>query len=176
MNPASKFKRLLAFFIDCFIIAIPLSIYNYIVILRSVEITESSKLSTEILSEKLMSPNISIIVAITGMLYYMVFECSKWQASIGKRLFNLCVVTKENNTIKLWQSCLRSVIWHLSALTTNIILLLGFKLNLTMSAAFSLSYGLACFIPIFFTENRLTLYDTLTSTKVCYKPNKKALK
>lgn len=176
MSPGNIFKRLMAFIIDSIIITIPLTVYNTIVVLRSIDIKEASQLSTQALMEKSISAGFPLIVIITTALYYMVFECSKWQASIGKRLLGLCVLNKSNDTLKIWQSLLRTLLWHLPSVIKSILVLFMPLTEITAFAVLGLSFVLACFIPIFFTRDKLTLYDMLTNTRVCEKLNKNRLR
>lgn len=176
MTPGNVFKRLIAYLIDSIIIAIPLIVYYVIVLTRSIGIEEANQLSMQTLMEKSVRAGFPFIGAITTMLYYMVFECSKWQASIGKRLLGLCILNKGNDTIKIWQSLLRTFLLYIPSMIIDILVLFIPLQNLTMLWLLRLIFILAYFLPIFFTSDKLTLYDIISGTRVCEKLNKTRLR
>ena len=45
-----------------------------------------------------------LLVFISGTLYYILFNCSKWQATIGKRLMKIIIVKDDNQRLTLMES------------------------------------------------------------------------
>lgn len=170
MTPGIIFKRLLAFLIDCLIISIPLTLYHLTTTLKGTQ-QAIEQLSAQSIMNKQFDPGFHIIITF-AVFYYMAFECSKWQGSIGKRLLSLRVLNKNDHTLQWWQSLLRSILMYLPSIATIIFKLLQITPNSTIFAVLNLIFVLACFLPIFFTQDRVTLYDMLTGTKVCARLDK----
>ena len=168
MAPASRFKRFLAYFID----AIILSLFSSIIILPFAlgSITQISDI------ELLITRYYSIVLTLVMLLYFPLFESSKSQATLGKKLFSLYVSDFNDQRINFSTAFTRCFIWLLPSLP---IVFFQFtsktieEYNAKMSTYWWLPvicFLLYCIflIPIFGKE-RKTLYDTLTSTKVSKK-------
>jgi uncharacterized RDD family membrane protein YckC len=122
---------------------------------------------------------VGIIVAFT---YFVFFERSKWQATIGKRLLGLKVANAANKRLSLFQAAKRFVIFGIPAFTFHFFAFFVYhpqcmdvvKLEMELpSPCMKLVIGyvialLLWLIPIFFTKNKTTTYDMLSKTHIKY--------
>lgn len=158
MTPASRFKRFLAYCIDTLILAIPSYFIGKWV---------ASQTPTIYKTAAILSPLIPLI-------YYVLLESSKYQASLGKQLFNLYVSDLHNHTLTLPRALGRYLL-----LLIPHILLLYVQITSASEADFVAKISdhplmmwvyfvivLVWIIPIFFTQARTTFYDMLSSTRV----------
>lgn len=162
MIPASRFKRFIAYCIDTLILGIP----SYFIG------TWSASQTTTIYK----------IVAIFGplipLLYYVLLESSKYQASLGKQLFKLYVSDLHDQRLSFLRALGRYVLLLLPSLP---LLYVQFTSESMAEYTHKVSghyflmaiYLLVVFIwisPIFFTKARTTFYDMLSETRVNTKP------
>jgi uncharacterized RDD family membrane protein YckC len=122
---------------------------------------------------------VGIIVAST---YFISFERSKWQATIGKRLLGLKVVDATNKRLSLFRAAKRFIVFGLPAFTFHFFAFFVYhpqcmdvvKLETDLPSPCTklvVSYAVALllwFIPIFFTKNKTTTYDMLSKTHIKY--------
>lgn len=170
MRPASRFKRILANIIDSILVSIPATALMVILIFLCFITDNTEHLAT--LSFKFFS----FFVILAASLYFALFESSKYQASPGKKLLNLYVCNTDNQKLSFMRALSRYLLLTVSGglpmcflqLTSNTmtdyiskvesynwLLLIGFL------------WGIACLMPVFFTKDRRTLYDMLSSSRVC---------
>lgn len=168
MTPASRFKRFLAYIID----AIILSFVSSIIILPFV--FESFSQTSEL--QLFITRYYSIVLTIVMLFYFPFFESSKFQATLGKKVFNLYVSDSNDQRINYSTAFARCFIWILPSLPI-VFLQINSKTieeyNDKMSSYWWLTticFLLYCvlLLPIFGKE-RTTLYDILTSTRVSKK-------
>ena len=109
-------------------------------------------------------------------IYNLILLSTKWSATVGQKLLKIYVVSKDDSKIKPWQIVLRSflvvipwaiifVIMDLKIITDLSPLNLISKNMLTIFIVIVLTW----YDLVFFTKNKLTLHDCLTSTKVIMK-------
>ncbi|MFS0782490.1 RDD family protein [Bacillus sp. 1P06AnD] len=100
---------------------------------------------------KLSDPNYSMadnsgymfITLIISILYYSILQSSKWQATVGKKLFNNKVTSVNGERI----SFLTAVIRHISMIFLSSLMFIGY-------------------IMYFFTKKKQTLHDKIAKTVV----------
>lgn len=71
--------------------------------------------------ERVNSGDIELFVI---FIYWILLESSVWQASVGKRLVGIKVVSNEGNRLTIWQSIVRNLLKIISA----VLLLIGFMM------------------------------------------------
>ncbi|NRA73524.1 MAG: RDD family protein [Rickettsiales bacterium] len=210
MKPASLLKRFIAFCIDYII----LTILSFIVVLLFTQlfrdpsniIWESTKAFLETATELLPRYQISylyklvttiafylthlkegiIIYSIIILLYFIYFERSKSQATIGKKLLGLKVKTIAKKRLSFLKATKRTLFFITPALFFYFLVfaiyprcltiinvsfhLLQFKIKIPQSCINILIGYISCyllwFIPVFFTKNKTTIYDILSNTRV----------
>lgn len=170
MRPASRFKRILANIIDSILISVPGTALIVILTFFCVITDNREHLAT------LIVKFFGFFVILVASLYFALFESSKYQASLGKKLLNLYVCNTDNQKLSFMRALSRYLLLMVFGglpmcflqLTSNTmtdyiskvesynwLVLIGFLL------------GIACLIPIFFTKDRRTVYDMLSSSRVC---------
>jgi uncharacterized RDD family membrane protein YckC len=195
MKPASIFKRMLAYIVDVILIMIlwrvakllvkplhsaSLVVQNYLrQVIKCFLEQDHSSASEIITSLPSYIESSLIILSIPSFLYlayFVFFEQSKWQGTIGKRLLKLKVVDITNKRI----SALKALKRHLIYMGPNLITLMSLVLvYITWSKIHMLTivalmvFSLTCsvigwflLIPIFFTKNKVTAYDMMSKTKI----------
>lgn len=164
--PASKLKRFLAFFIDCLII---------------------SFIATVVL--KIMkTPRDPFIIALVNysivIIYFILQESSKKQATVGKMLFGLYVVKFDGEKISLLKSLFRTLAYSIPILPymiftcylemysieaiekslSTFVINTGFEVILVVLICLVLKF--IWVLPIFFTKQVRCMHDIITSTFV----------
>lgn len=157
--PASRFKRFCAYFIDYLITFLPLILLNSFIL---------SIFKPEFLKYTSMIYSLSII-----LFYYVFFESSKYRATPGKMLFNLYVTDIYNHKLSLTRAMYRYILWILPTLPLFFLITMGSSskheailANLLWLLLIAFSLMFVWIIPIFFTKERKTVYDMLSSTRV----------
>lgn len=138
MKYASAFKRLLAFAVDRMIL---FAIYIGLGLGIAYSSFSQRLLTLPLLGIWFLGSVISI-----ALLYHAFLESSPWQATIGKKLFNLCVIDINGERISFLRACIRYFSQKLSYL-----------------------FGFLGLLLIFFTSKKQTLHDKITSTLVIEK-------
>jgi|SaaInl4_135m_RNA_FD_contig_21_1943439_length_715_multi_10_in_0_out_0_1 uncharacterized RDD family membrane protein YckC len=210
MKPTSVPKRLAAFFID-YVILILLS---FIVAFLFVEIFSPSSKTLYDSAKSFLDNTIQlipgrepsmfakltgkfsfylthmksgiIICGIVTLLYFVYFEQSKWQGTIGKQILKIKVKDSTNKRLSLSAATKRFLLFAAPALLFYFIVffiypqclnivnmnfhILKLKIDvpppcMTLFITYTICY-LIWFIPIFFTTKRSTFYDMLSKTQV----------
>ena len=119
-------------------------------------------------------------IFIIPVIYNMIFFSSKWSATIGQKLMNICVVSKNNSKITWYQTIFRSILlmfpWFLSFIVVSNQVLASKNISVSLDDT-SLSLFVLIFLGwydlIFVTKNKLVFHDFITRTKVVIKNNDK---
>jgi len=110
MIPASRFKRLVAYFIDslCFFVLI-----NFI----KTQIVNFIFSSDEFVNTKVfIIVNSDLLPLLALIFYFIAFESSEYRATFGKRLLNLYVVDVNNQRLNFKKAFTRSFLSFLPGL------------------------------------------------------------
>lgn len=134
---SGAFRRLFAFMIDCVVI---IGAYMLLALI----------LGFAVFSSPLLALPMFGLWYFGGMfcfawLYFAIFESSKWQATVGKRVLGLKVVDLEGNRVGFWRATAR----YFSKLLSRFILMIGFLM-------------------IFWTKKKQALHDKIASTLVIF--------
>lgn len=172
MLPASRFKRFLACFIDGLIMGIPVTVSLVVLMIPFILTTEKEYLELQIVRYT------SAIILVVSLLYYTLFESSRYQATLGKKLFNLYVSDINDKRISFQNALGRWLLWWFPGFPILLLQITSTSLadyNAKMESywwIFAICYTLylVFIIPIFFTKDRTTLYDMLSGTRVSKKP------
>lgn len=159
---ANKFKRSVAWFLDGIILALP--------IIFLVE-----KLWDILDAESVKCLVVFLFLMITS--YFALFESSKYQATPGKKLLNLYVSNLDNQKLNFKKALQRSLLFMPSLLlpiTIGAGIAIGYNKLIWIYILLDSCLLIAWYIPIFFTKERMTTYDILSSSKVNYKPDSSA--
>jgi uncharacterized RDD family membrane protein YckC len=179
MKVASRFKRFIAYMIDNFLlyvcVSMPVMALFKLIYKNDVENLEM----IDLYQPYVISATITTFIIC--MLYFAFFESSKYQATLGKMLFKLNVMTTNHNKLKFFESCLRFIYIYIPVVPILIVsTYYADKLqDIDMVAAFIIlgSWGLSIIlylvwlIPIYFTKERKCIHDMLSNTRV-YAKNK----
>ena len=170
----SSWRRILAFFIDYVFVILPyLGLMSLVGgFLRSNE-THLFDAIHPVRNQLIVILSLTIPIA----CYFAVSEASRWQATIGKRVMKLIVVTKEGNPLSLKESFIRvtgkfmmweyfhTILWHWEGWPTN-------PQPPTTSQIIAMAIGwllmTLIFVGIFIGSGR-TLYDYISGTLVTTK-------
>jgi uncharacterized RDD family membrane protein YckC len=136
MNNAGFWKRVVAIIIDSFIL-----IFVLFAVMFTIGFFIGGSLSNPELMEKINSFGLLINVVIVW-LYFSLQESSEAQATVGKRIVGIYVITKAGNRLSFAQATIRYFAKYLSS-----ILMIGF----IMAA---------------FTKNKQGLHDLIADTLV----------
>jgi uncharacterized RDD family membrane protein YckC len=112
-----------------------------------------------------------------SLLYFVYFEQSEWQGTLGKKLFKIKVVDSKNKRLSLLKALTRYLIFAIApGLLLRLVLFFTNPACLNMTnpsttctrlfVAYSIVYALLWLGPIFFTKDNSTTYDILSNTKV----------
>ncbi|MGP7818922.1 RDD family protein [Niallia sp. 01092] len=157
-NYAGFWIRFGASVIDSIILAIPLLILSNFLFALFLGSSEEALLSNPVMfeqeptEEELMAfigPFLgaafgtAVVCILISSLYYVILQSSKWQATIGKKLLGLKVMTLNGDKISFWRSLARYLV-------------LGF-----LSGIFYIGYIMAAF-----TEKKQALHDLIAGTIV----------
>lgn len=160
MKPASIFKRFIAHVIDR-IILLTSSMFLTILMAVPLVIVDAVKLT------KIIYFLIFIVLAV---LYYAFFESSRSQATPGKRLLKLYVSGMGNQKLSTDRAFCRLCLQQLPVIFTCLFAMIAVEytsqdnyglIGLIIWIAITLWY-----IPIFFTKDKKTVYDMLSSSRV----------
>lgn len=169
---ASRFKRLLASIIDGLIVMIVPSI---IIIGSYFAFKKTPVFSTDII----VSLVYSIISLVTCILYFALFESSRYKATPGKKIFKLYVVTTEGKQLSFKKASARYIILSLPYIIfflvdlylkhyfSNPDLILVYTLVSTCASLIVMGINIIWIVPAFFTKKRQGIHELLTSTMVC---------
>lgn len=161
MEPVSRFKRFLAYCVDGLICSVGVILVMVCVTVFSI----SGYVDPDLDKHPVYLIAVAVVVNLVVMLYYALFESSKNRATPGKMLFKMCVSTNAGDKLTFLWACYR---YFISAFP-SIVSLLYKNIATTIEAALVL----ICFLPIYFTKNRLCLHDIITRTRVVKKVIKK---
>jgi uncharacterized RDD family membrane protein YckC len=171
MKLASRFKRFVAYIIDSVLLYVCVG-WPVMAILRLIyknDIVETADIN-------LYQPYVirsAIATSLIYMLYYAFFESLKYQATPGKVLLKLNVVTNDHHKLSFSQACLRYVLLAVPFMP----IMIGFIYSINeleivaaiiISGSFVVSFilYLIWFLPIYFTKERKCMHDILSGTKV----------
>jgi uncharacterized RDD family membrane protein YckC len=162
MKPASRFKRLIAWIIDTIILTIASNVIN-------------------LLPGQWLTLILNIITSAT---YFIVLEQSKWQGTIGKKLFRLKVVDSTNNQLSPIKSFWRHLCYLAPVSVIHLLTYLihpkcfniqAYKAHLDLFDVMPCVWSLFIWpviihnlllMPVFFTKDKTTVYDMVSKTKV----------
>jgi uncharacterized RDD family membrane protein YckC len=207
MKPTSVFRRLAAFIIDHIVVMTLLAIVSFIFAKSSPEPSHTLMDSAKELLNKTIElfpgqePSFSSKLAekfsyyfvhmkstvfICGILYFVYFvsfERSKWQGTIGKKLLKLKVTDDKNKKLSIAGASKRFFIFAAPSLLVHSISFFGYpecisarshfmksgiefpSTCIALLVVYAVSYSI-WLIPIFFTKDKATSYDILSNTKV----------
>lgn len=196
-EPAGIFRRVGAYILDVLVVGmilglclLPLMLYTDLCTFKEVLmnspfkeiiISEAEKGPTETMTTALGLIIISFyvyfkwIIKLSYFLYFVVLESSKWQASLGKKAMNLRVSDRSGNRMSIFRACARYALWF--AMIDLPFIILSYY-NISSIEEFGslgnihewgplLIYAI-CVIPMFFTKDKLCIYDMLSKTKVLH--------
>lgn len=167
MIPASRFKRFVAYVIDHIIDISACYVLGILFGITFVLITGISELSS------LSLGCLQVLAIIVIALYYALFESSKYQGTPGKKLLGLYVSNSTNERISFFRALNRIFLLILTATPT---LMKEFHLiDMQHPNIISVFLFLVLWVPVYFTKERITFYDMLTSTRVYAKPKNKSI-
>jgi len=116
--------------------------------------------------------NISIITLVVTFLYFTVFQYSTKGKTIGKLLFGIEVVSKDNKKVKFSQLLIRSLFIN-SIATSTILIVIIMLSNRTVynsynSAIQSIDFGIiiTCYLMMIIRKDGLGLHDIIAGTNV----------
>lgn len=138
MKYAGAIKRLLAFLID---LTVLLTLYFFLALILGISI-----ISQQLFALPLLGLWFYGGLFCTAWLYCALLESSPWQATIGKKFFNLQVVNLNGERIGFFRASVR----HLSKMFSRMIAFAGLFM-------------------IFFTKKKQALHDKIASTLVIEK-------
>lgn len=138
MKYAAPHKRLFAFFVDLLILLGFNLLMGFVLGI--------SALASQVLALPLLGLWFFGGLVVATWLYHAFFESSAWRATIGKRIFQLQVVTIEGKKIGFWRATAR----HFGKFVSRLIGFLGLLM-------------------IFFTEKKQALHDKIAATVVIQK-------
>lgn len=165
MKQASRFKRYIASVIDNFISILIMFIVSFIV--AFVEIYRRNGVGIDnIENDPLYLLKASAVSMMFVMLYFALFESSKFSATPGKIVFKMRVLTKDNVKLKFWRSCFRFWLLQVPLFTYMISGTNYFVISSQYVSVITITLGLIWFLPIYFTKDRKCMHDILSGTKV----------
>lgn len=177
MIPSSRFKRFIAFCVDVLISQVVTALLTGI-LFYSLGFALGLFVEKEYLNN-LNLPELGyrwggVVGFLITLFYYVLFESSKYQATLGKKLFNLYVSDLCDHKLTFGRALFRYILWILP--TLPIVYVQITSKNMTdyttrLSNDWFLMLIWSVFIiiwiiPIFFTKEKTTLYDMLSSTRV----------
>lgn len=165
MIPTSRFKRLAAFIIDAIILwTIGFSLCLIALLILNAFINPGNGESLSVLFLMWSFVGLHILV----LLYFALFESSKYQATPGKKLLNLYVSNLDNQKISLMRSLYRSLLFLLLLFLTSFIFLVIYMNEYSGLEFYFLGFTIWIIWigPIFFTKSKITLCDILSFTRV----------
>ena len=115
-----------------------------------------------------------LTISLPTWLYFALSEQSSWQATIGKRVFNLVVTDIGGRRIGFGRAMLRTIIkllpWEVSHLTVNLPTSIMFDPEPKFRFGFLVVFALLVLYPalILLTRRRQSLHDLFTKTIVLY--------
>lgn len=98
------------------------------------------------------------------MLYYALFESSKFSATPGKMVFKMRVLTKDNIKLKFGRSCFR--FWLLQCPAILYMISSTGYVTIPYLLIITIVLALIWFLPIYFTKERECMHDILSGAKV----------
>jgi uncharacterized RDD family membrane protein YckC len=158
LQPAGFWKRFAAYIIDGLVIGIPLAIISTFIIgailyanIDAEVLSDPNMVEAELTDEELFAVLkayglVLLVNFIAAILYYAGLHASKWQATIGKKLLGLKVVSMQGERISFWRSLGR------------------FLAQSFLSPIFMIGYIIAAF-----TEKKQALHDLIAGTMVVKK-------
>ena len=115
-----------------------------------------------------------LTISLPTWLYFAWSEQSKWQATLGKRVFGLIVTDTQGERMGFGRALLRTVIkllpWELSHLTVNLPTSMMFDPDPQFRFGFLVVFALLVLYPalILFTHRHQSLHDLIAKTIVLY--------
>ena len=140
---ASFFSRVVAYFIDLFVVSAILTLLTYIGVLSFFGINYDISQLSDVSYSMNNNRGYMLITILIGIAYYATLQSSKWQATIGKRLMKIKVTTMDGRRIGF----LRAVVRYLVMFGLSNILFSGYLLAL-------------------FTKRKQALHDLIARTLV----------
>lgn len=140
---ASFFSRVVAYFIDLFVVSAILTLLTYIGVLSFFGINYDISQLSDVSYSMNNNRGYMLITILIGIAYYATLQSSKWQATIGKRLMKIKVTTMDGRRIGF----LRAVVRYLVMFGLSNILFIGYLLAL-------------------FTKRKQALHDLIARTLV----------
>ncbi len=169
---ATVFRRIIAYLLDClvafavFVVSLQLIIF---VPLRHIFIGSENWFMSGWNTEAYTLLTISLPI----WLYFILFEISSWQATVGKRFLKLQtvdVITKSK--ISLRQAIIRTIIklfpWEIAHFTNNIPTPMWYASNATFRLGFAIVPLLVILYIVlaYVTQNKQSLHDLIARTAV----------
>ena len=163
MNASGVWRRLFASILDGVFI---LSIYALIGLVLEV-------MSYLLKIEFSIHAIILKLIPIISYLYYVILESSAKQASLGKRVMNIKVVTSKENKPSFTNIVIRTLLWSAPSISLYIYSYLVFmSVNSIFESIFNnkwifeflLILSMIWWLPVF--SGKRTIYDKLSDTKV----------
>lgn len=125
---ASFKKRLLSYLADSFILAIA-SFIVFVLLAKIMYNTKNFKTVLRGSDESIAFFYVMLLlvsIIITGYFYYVLFECSKWMATPGKKIFHLQMINQDGHKLSVYGASVRYLYRYLS----YVMLLSGFLFSL----------------------------------------------
>ena len=199
--PAPLKKRFFAFYIDVFVVYLIRFFYinfsiqfwlkryfleflkNYELLFGKLNFAKLTNIEISYFAKsQLFSQIIYFIIGIflIPIIYNMIFFFTKWSATIGQKIMNICVISKNGNKMNFIQIILRSFVlmipWILSFFVVIFQILSSRNLIPSMTngtVILFLLIFLGWYDIAFITKNKLVFHDYITKTRTVIKNNKK---
>ncbi len=113
----------------------------------------------------------SISYFLLFLLYFVIAQSFFWKTTIGKKMFNLRVVSSINLEITWVEILTREIFWILTSIFTiigNFYLYTRVYYNLNLLIFFLYTFVFMELVFAFFDENKQTTHDKLAKTKVIF--------
>lgn len=109
----------------------------------------------------------SSVYALAVYIYFVYFEQSHYQATLGKKLLRLKVVELDDYRMSFGRSVVRCLFSALPVVAYNIF---KFYMGASISLVVFVVLLMIWLLPIFFTKEKVCLHDLLSKTRVKYCP------
>ncbi len=139
---ASFFKRVVAYFIDGFILTAILYGLANLGMLKIIGL-DNIRMMEDAASTLTANSGYMVVLLVLNIVYYATFQSSHWQATIGKKLMRIKLETLDGNRVSFAKASLRQFIM------------------ISLSGILYIGY-----IMMFFNEKKQTLHDLVAKTVV----------
>jgi len=201
INPASLLKRIVAFFIDLFVVYVLRFVYvtlcmrlwlinsliafmtKYQILFGNFDKTKITSAEINFFFESQFFKSILVFIGgifLVSFLYNFIILSTKWSASVGQKIMNLKVIKNSGENIGFINSFFRSffiiIPWLMCIFIfiNEILAYNNFSKNIDKASFVIFIFIFASWYDfVFFTKNKLTFHDFLSRTVVVETNNEK---